>query len=75
MLASVDIKTSDPLNVILIRTEVHRRLHTQVYYNWVNSVLIAANVGESFEQRKANVEAALRALRGCFIAITLLPEP
>ncbi len=73
VLESVGIKTSDPLNLILLRTEAHRRLHTQVYYNWVNSVLIAANVGESFEQRQANVQWALRVLGGCLAPFALEP--
>ena len=39
----------------------------------MNSVLIAANVGESFEQRKANVKSALIALKGCLAAVALAP--
>lgn len=66
ILDKVGIGYNSSYNLIYIKTGLHRRLHTNLYYGWANSVVIsaynAAN-GNKAQQRK-NVEGALRTIEG-----------
>jgi hypothetical protein len=56
---------NSPLNLVEIKTGLHRRLHTDQYYGWANSVVISAYnsaQGNAMMQR-VNVVKALDILR------------
>ena len=55
----------NPVNKISIKTGLHRRLHSYLYYSMVNSTVIAAFCNSSNPvQQQANVVSALGILRG-----------
>lgn len=63
--AEVGIKVNSPLNIEPVKTSVHRRLHTNLYYGWANRMVISAYNsanGDSAKQR-INVIAALEQIR------------
>ena len=64
-LANVGIKyKSDNRNLIRIKTGLHRRLHTNKYYAFVNELVVDAyNKGKTYNQRKKNVEKVLKNLK------------
>ena len=52
-------------NLMIIKTGLHRRLHTNAYYGWANSIVISAYnsaLGNKTLQ-KSNVKKALRTIR------------
>ena len=55
----------DPLNKAFVKTSVHRRLHTNLYYSFANHLVISAylQAGVNDEQKRSNVVAALTVLR------------
>lgn len=61
----VGIGYESPLNKITIKTGLHRRIHTDVYYGWANSVVISAyNAADPIKSKqKKNVLKALDLLR------------
>ena len=59
----IDYKWDDR-NLIRIKTGLHRRLHTNKYYAYVNKLVVDAyNNGKSYKQRKNNVEKVLKELK------------
>ena len=65
VLNEVGIKVNSPLNIEPVKTSVHRRLHTNLYYGWANRMVISAYNsanGDSAKQR-INVIAALEQIR------------
>jgi len=65
VLESVGIGVNDPENLLLIKTGLHRRLHTDTYYGWANSVVISAyeSAGGDKELQRKYVLAALETIR------------
>ncbi len=62
----VGIDYNSEKNLVRIKTGLHRRLHTDVYYGWANSVVIKAYnlAGGSYEKKYLNVSNALKTLKG-----------
>ncbi len=52
-------------NLILLKTGLHRRIHTDVYYGWANSMVISAFEAAqgNLSKQESNVKTALRSLR------------
>ena len=73
-LANVGIKyKSDNRNLIRIKTGLHRRLHTNKYYAFVNELVVDAyNKGKSYTQRKNNVEKVLKKLKNMISSMNKL---
>ena len=73
ILNSVGIKINDGENLAYIKTGLHRRLHTNVYYGWANRIVISAygsaNTGKV--QQRSNVINALRSIRGYVMTLDL----
>ena len=64
ILFSVGIGINSAANLIAINTSLHRRLHTDAYYGFANSLVInAANRSKSLAAIKTNVYAALAQIR------------
>ncbi len=64
ILNMVGIGINSSANLIAIKTSLHRRLHTNDYYGYANSMIINAfNRGKTATARKTNVYAALAQLR------------
>lgn len=64
ILASVGIDIDSSCNIISLKTGLHRRLHTHLYYGWTNSVVISAFNAAKGNKDKANsnVTKALKAI-------------
>lgn len=64
-LIEAGLYVNHPENLIWIKTGLHRRIHTNLYYGWANSIVISAfNAAKGNEaKQKSNVIAALRTLR------------
>ena len=62
----MDIGINSDKNLITIKTGLHRRLHTDLYYGWANSVVISAynSANGNRALQRSNVEAALNTIRG-----------
>lgn len=65
ILRSVGIGVNDKENLQLIKTGLHRRLHTDAYYGWSNSVVISAyeSANGNSDLQKSNVLSALETIR------------
>ena len=66
ILVKVGIKPkTDSKNLVLIKTGLHRRLHTDLYYGWANSIIIRAyNLANGdYMQQQDNVKKALKLLK------------
>ena len=65
ILAELEIGINDPVNTVSINTCLHRRLHTKLYYELVNIVIVGAynSAGGDREQQIENVTSALKAIR------------
>lgn len=65
ILAEPEIGINDPVNTVSINTCLHRRLHTKLYYELVNIVIVGAynSAGGDREQQIENVTSALKAIR------------
>ena len=65
ILRSVGIGVNDKENLQLIKTGLHRRLHTDTYYGWSNSVVISAyeSANGNSDLQKSNVLSALETIR------------
>ena len=55
----------DPRNIVSIKTGLHRRIHTDIYYGWANSVIISAYESANGDKEKqvSNVSNALASVR------------
>ena len=66
ILVKVGIKPkTDSQNLVLIKAGLHRRLHTDLYYGWANSIIIRAyNLANGdYMQQQDNVKKALKLLK------------
>ena len=65
ILAELEIGINDPVNTVSINTCLHRRLHTKLYYELVNIVIVGAynSAGGDREQQIENVTSALKSIR------------
>ena len=73
-LANVGIKyKTDDRNLIRIKTGLHRRLHTNKYYAFVNELVVDAyKNGKSYNQRKNNVVKVLKNLKSMISSMNKL---
>ncbi len=63
VLKKVGIGTSNSENLVLIKTGLHRRLHTLLYYSLVNNIMEKAYYSaNSYSRRRAKVFATLKIL-------------
>lgn len=70
VLNKVNIGYNSNYNLIRIKTGLHRRLHTNMYYGFANSVVISAyNKGTNYTKRRQKVIQALNTLKGMIIAM------
>ena len=55
----------DPLNKVMVKTSIHRRLHTKLYYSFVNSMIVNAytQADGNPTQQYLNVVSTLGAVR------------
>ena len=65
ILADLEIGIDEPVNKVSINTCLHRRLHTKLYYELVNVVIVGAynSASGDREQQIENVTSALKAIR------------
>ena len=64
ILEKVGIKIESSDNKVELKTQVHRRLHSHLYYGWVNKVVISAyRKGETYSERQGYVKTALGMLK------------
>jgi len=65
ILADLEIGIDEPVNKVSISTCLHRRLHTKLYYELVNVVIVGAynSASGDREQQIENVTSALKAIR------------
>ena len=73
ILYSVGIGINNEKNLLLIKTGLHRRLHTDLYYGWANSVVISAyrNAGSDLTEQKEAVLHALAKIKSVVMALDL----
>ena len=66
VLESVGISINSPENLLSIKTGLHRRIHTDLYYGWANSVVISAykHAGSDPTKQKEAVYSALYIIKG-----------
>ena len=59
------------INIVTIKTRVHRRIHTNLYYALVNEMVSQAysSANGDIEKARVNVTATLLAIRGFIIAL------
>lgn len=71
VLASVGIGLNSIENLVYIKTGLHRRLHTNVYYGFTNSVVISAYRagGNNPIQQRDNVILSLRGLKTFLLSL------
>ena len=66
ILADLDIKINSDENTVWLKTGVHRRLHTNAYYLYVDFMIISAYLSAppgDKEQQKTNVKQALETIK------------
>ena len=71
ILAKVGIGINSSLNLVSLKTGLHRRLHTNAYYGWANSVIISAYNSANGNRSKqyANVVSALGVIRSFLLSM------
>lgn len=71
ILSQVGIGINSQQNMMPISTGLHRRLHTNLYYKWVNDVIISAynSAGGDAALQRKNVEGALAAIKSFIIVL------
>lgn len=77
ILADLEIGIDEPVNKVSISTCLHRRLHTKLYYELVNIVIVGAynSAGGDREQQMENVTSALGAIRSfIFVLDRMTPK-
>ena len=73
LLARYDICVNDSINLMPVKYNLHRRLHTWIYYNWVNNTLHAAEAaGVTYAEKKSNVTAAMISIRSNIDILNLI---
>ena len=72
ILDSVGVKVNSIENLVHIKTGLHRKLHTNIYYGFVNSVIISAygDGSGTIEDRKMRVLNALKSLKTFISALS-----
>ncbi len=69
ILLQLGIDLDSSINTVYLPTSLHRRLHTQAYYNFINYVIPNAyNLGRSYFDKKRNVESTLVIIKGILLA-------
>lgn len=72
-LKKVNISVNDEINLIFLKTGLHRRLHTNQYYSFVNgSIKSSYDRGKNYTQRKKNVENELKKIGTWLKSINLV---
>lgn len=66
VLLSVGIPIDSDLNLIRIKEYVHWFMHTDVYYGWVNSLMISSYtfLSDDIEEKLLNVRMTLAFIKG-----------
>ena len=74
ILNTLGISINSEHNKVEIKTGLHRRLHTHLYYGMVNAVIISAykNGEGSFYEQRDRVLGALRSLKGFIEGLNIL---
>ena len=64
----------DPLNKVMLKTSVHRRIHTSAYYLLVNSAIISAynKANGNPQQQRENVVKVLGAIQAFLTGLNVL---
>ena len=65
ILNELEIDINGPINMIYIKTGLHRRIHNQLYYSWANTIIISAysSAQGNKARQKVNVVNALDIIR------------
>ena len=65
VLKSVGLDVNSDENLIYLKTSVHRRIHTNIYYGWANSLVISAynSAAGNHDLQYSNVRSALGVIR------------
>ena len=71
ILNNVDIGINSSANLVSLKTWLHRRIHTNLYYGWANSIVISAyqSAGKNYAKQRANVLGALNTIRTYLLSI------
>lgn len=71
ILKKVGIGYNSVYNLVSLKTGLHRRLHTNEYYGWANSVVISAynSANGNKVMQKSNVIGALNTIRAYLLAM------
>ena len=66
----------DPLNKVMLKTSVHRRIHTNVYYSAVNWLIVKAyqDAGDNPAQQYSNVVSTLGKLKAFLTSLNELVD-
>ena len=73
LLARYDIDVNDPINLMPVKYNLHRRLHSWIYYNWVNNTLHAAEAaGATYAEKKSNITIAMISIRSNIDILNLI---
>ena len=74
ILRKVGIGYNSSVNLVSLKTGLHRRLHTNMYYGWANSVVISAyrSAGSNIFRQKERVLQALRTIRTYLLVLDAL---
>lgn len=71
ILADLEIGIDEPVNKVSISTCLHRRLHTKLYYELVDAIIVSAynSAGGDREQQTKNVKAALGTIKAFIVGL------
>lgn len=71
VLDNLNIYIDSNINLVTIKTGLHRRLHTKKYYSLVNAIVVPSyDRGYDDKSRKRNVHRALNTLRAFLMALS-----
>ena len=71
ILDELKIGIDEPINTVSINTCLHRRLHTKLYYELVDAIIVSAynSAGGDREQQTKNVKAALGTIKAFIVVL------
>lgn len=71
ILDELKIGIDEPINTVSINTCLHRRLHTKLYYELVDAIIVSAynSAGGDREQQTKNVKAALGTIKAFIVEL------
>ena len=71
ILDKLKIGIDEPINTVSINTCLHRRLHTKLYYELVDAIIVSAynSAGGDREQQTKNVKAALGTIKAFIVGL------